>query len=531
MKKRIFIYTTLVLFAGLVIFFAASIYITHRNNLNIASGSLMEAAGIYAHMYNGNANELVMPDSSIRITIVSAEGIVLADSSPGLVAADENYLTRPEIIAAASGVPAIYRRYSQTHGVDFIYYALMANSADSFVFVRAAMPVAQITDYLLQTLPLFFVLLFALGVAAFFLFRGGTNRILLPLDAMVREIDDAAHTIQNSLDALRDEKTKLTYIINSIGDGLFVVDESLTITIVNMAAVKIFGASEDVAQKKLNYLVSDKNLYAMVEDCVKQHKNTLSELELGGKIYFVTVKQLPDTGLTMIALADITQARESAKQREDFFANASHELKTPLTAIRGFSELAGLNNKDENIEKFLNGISRETGRMTSLVEGMLKLSALENTTPLQPVQLSLAKVVEDVREALAVAIEEKDIEFEAIDDAVITSEPEHIYEVVKNLAENAVRYNNRGGKVKVVVESSKKITRITISDTGIGISPGEHEKIFERFYRVEKSRAVKSGGTGLGLAIVKHTCALYGWKLELRSKLGVGTEVTVVLSY
>jgi len=527
MKKRLFIYTTLILFAGLVIFFAASIYITHRNNLSIARNSLMETARIYAHLYSDNVSELVMTDSPTRLTVISAEGAVLADSSPGLVAPDENYLARPEIAAAARGIPAVYRRYSETHGMDFIYYALVVHGTDSFVFVRTAMPVTQITDYLLQTLPLFFVLLLALGAAAFFLFRGGTNRILLPLDAMEKEIDDTAYMLQNSLDALQDEKIKLTYIINSIGDGLFVVDNSLTITIVNMAAVRIFDATNDISQKKLNYLVSNKTLQMTVEDCVNQHRNVLFELELGGKIYFVTVKQLSDTSLTMVVLTDITETRRSAKQREDFFANASHELKTPLTAIRGFGELAAMNNRDENIAKYLAGISRETERMSSLIADMLKLSELENTEITEPVQISLAEVIEDVRATLAVLIEEKCIIFETTGNAVITSEPEHIYEVVKNLLENAVRYNNHDGRVKVRVENSKKITRMTVSDTGIGISPGEHGKIFERFYRVEKSRAVKSGGTGLGLSIVKHTCALYGWKLELKSKLGVGTDVVV----
>ena len=313
---------------------------------------------------------------------------------------------------------------------------------------------------------------------------------------------------------LQTEKHELVYILDSIKDCLFVVNEQNEITLINSAACSMFHTTPNIVGKKLNYLTNDKIL-------------TFSELEHGGKTYQTNIKRLPGTNLTMTVLTDITGAKESAKQREGFFTNASHELKTPLTAIKGFSELAEMHNKDKKIKKFLSGINRETTRMASLISDMLRLSELENAPAIEPIEISLADVIEEAKLALSITIQKKEVTFETEGDAKIMSEPEHIYEVVKNLIENAVRYNNPGGKVFVKVESDKKITRMTVSDTGIGISHKEQMKIFERFYRVEKSRTAKGGGTGLGLAIVKHTCALYGWKVELKSKPGVGTDVIV----
>jgi two-component system phosphate regulon sensor histidine kinase PhoR len=264
-----------------------------------------------------------------------------------------------------------------------------------------------------------------------------------------------------------------------------------------------------------------------VEECVTGANSSLFEFAQSGKIYLVTIERLIDTGLTMVVLSDVTESRESAKRKEEFFTNASHELKTPLTAIKGFNELTVINNKDEKINKYIDGISRESNRMLSLIDDMLKVSELENAKAINPVSNSLAKTVEEAREACSLAIVEKSIIFKSAGDAMIAAEPKHIFELVKNLVENAVRYNNHGGKITVNIEKTDRDTRLTISDNGIGISLAEQTRIFERFYRVEKSRSIKNGGTGLGLAIVKHICALYNWDLSLKSKLGVGTVVTI----
>jgi len=559
MKRRLFLYTTLIIFTGLLCFFAASVYMTHNNNLRIAKDTVMETARIFAGFYGSEADisAFVNAGYDTRVTVISRDGSVLADNRPLDFDAMTSHLNRPEIRAALDGTPAAFVRYSETLGLNLIYYAIKADSGDDFVIIRTAIPVAKIDAYLIQSLPLLIFLFFIIVLLCFVLSRGMIRKTVKPFESIERKlrmlsdgeyiseseplavsyyeidkitkgIDEIAHILQGSFKSLRDEKNKVGYIVNNISDGIFAVDESKNITMINSAALNIFEAKPDITERSMSYLFYDKVLTSAVNDCVDHEQSAFIEFSFNGRIYLVTVKRLPETKLTMVVLSDVTDSRASEKRREEFFANASHELKTPLTAIKGFNELTAINNKDGNIKKYIESITRETDRMLSLIGDMLKLSELENAKIARPVSVSLANVVNEVCETLSAAINEKSLSLEIAGDGAVEAEPEHVYELVKNLVENAVRYNNQNGKISVAIESGKKNTWLFIFDDGIGISPEEQTRIFERFYRVEKSRSQRGGGTGLGLSIVKHICALYGWKLSLKSKLGMGTEITVL---
>ena len=557
MKKRLFLYAIVIIFTGLLCFFAASVYITHNNNLNIAKDTVMETAQIFSDLYNETLdyNLLVKAGKDTRVTIISREGKVLADSQPLDLEAIENHMSRPEIQDALDGTQTTYVRHSGSLGTDLIYYAVKADTDDGYLFIRVAVPIAKIDAYLMKSaLPLALILC-AVVLLCFMFSRAVIWRITKPfevvgqkmrllsigeyapepitdsyeeVDALLKDIGEVAQTLQDNMTALRDEKVKAEYILNNISDGIFAVDEERTLSFINNAAIRVFDVTRDIAGKDLNYLTYEKALVTAVDDCINQDKTSLFEMHGGGKIHLVTVKRVPDTSLTMVMLSDITESRESAKRREEFFANASHELKTPLTAIKGFNELTAINNEDEKIRRYIDSITRETDRMLALIGDMLKLSELESTQSVKIESVSLLKVVIEVRDTLSAVIAEKALTIDIYGDGAVQSEPEHIYELVKNLVENAARYNNQGGRISVTIESEKNATRLFVHDDGIGISPKEQDRIFERFYRVEKSRSQKNGGTGLGLSIVKHICSLYGWKMTLKSKLGVGTEITVV---
>ncbi|MCL2564978.1 MAG: ATP-binding protein [Defluviitaleaceae bacterium] len=557
MKKRLFIYPTLILLLGLLSYFALSIYITQTNNMNIAKDNVMETTKILADFFDEDMDIsfFVNVGQDIRITIISPEGYILSDSLPLDLYLQENRLLRPEIQAALAGTPTAYVRYSETFEVNFVYYAIKVAAADSYVFIRTALPAQRIDTYLSQSLPLLVLLIFIIALLCFLFTRGLVNRITKPfesieqklrslsegkytqstvagsyeeIDAITYKIDEVALMLQSSFTALKDEKFKLEYILNNIGDGIFVVDENKNIVLINDAASRIFERGTNIVGKSLIRLSFDKALVKAVDECLEQDKNALFELNINSQIFFIAIKRLPDTSLILAALSDVTENRENAKRREEFFANASHELKTPLTAIKGFNELMSINNKDEGMDKYISGVARETDRMLILISDMLKLSELENVPNINPAPVSLSDTVSEVSEALSIAISEKSIIFETKGDAVVYTDPEHIYELVKNLIENAIRYNNQGGKVSVAIIDGKNQARLLVSDNGIGISQGEQIRIFERFYRVEKSRSERGGGTGLGLSIVKHICALYGWRLSLKSKLGYGTEITII---
>ncbi|MCL2889489.1 MAG: ATP-binding protein [Eggerthellaceae bacterium] len=559
MKRRLFLYTTLIISLGLLGFFAASIYVTHNNNLSIAKDTVMETTRICVGLYEDDDDlELFVKASrEVRITVIAPDGTVLADSSPLDIDMTENHLNRPEVKAAAKGEPETFVRHSETLGVDLIYYALMAESGESFVFIRTAIPVAKIDVYLLQSLPLLIFVLVFIAILCFYLSRSMIASIMKPFEtikrklrllssgdyepepfalsyeevnAITKEIDVLAQVLHDSYCSLRDEKGKVEYLLNNISDGIFAVDENKNIVLINAAALNIFDVSIDITDKNMNYLCYDLALLAAVDDCIMQEKSSLFEASFNGRVYLITVKRLTETAFTMVVLSDVTDSRENAKRREEFFANASHGLKTPLTAIKGFTELTAINNKDKNISKYIESISRETERMLSLIGDMLELSELENAQKNNPVAVSLAQVANEVCETLSAAIAEKALSLEIIGDGVIQADPSHVYELVKNLVENAVQYNNTDGMISIVIEDDAKNTWLTVYDDGIGISPDEQTRIFERFYRVERSRSTRGGGTGLGLAIVKHICALYGWELLLKSKPGVGTEIKVTFA-
>jgi two-component system phosphate regulon sensor histidine kinase PhoR len=562
MKKQLFIYIIVTIFLGLLGFFAVSVFSVYANNANIAKDMVMETTHLYASLYNDEVKleSFVQTGSDTRITVIAADGKVLADTRPLDMTALGNHLQRPEIQAALNENSETFIRYSETLGTNLLFYALKKNVADSHVFIRVAIPIAKINTYLDTSLPLLTILLFAIALLCFFFTQKMIGRITKPLSSIenklralshgvywqdsfvpetanasydeinkiTRNINEVAVLLQNSFTALSDEKNKQDYILNNISDGIFLVDEHTNIALINSSALKIFNTRENVSGKNINYLSYDKTLAAAIDDSINHERNSLFEIMFDGHIYFTAVKRLPNTTLTMIALSDVTENRENAKRREEFFANASHELKTPLTAIRGFSELTALKNKDEDIHKYLESIMRETDRMLLLVSDMLKLSELENMHELNPLPISLATITNEIQHDLSTSIHEKSITLKIEGDATIQAESKHVYELLKNLIENSVRYNNQNGKVFVKIENEKGHVQLIVSDDGIGISSEDQTRIFERFYRVEKSRSQKNGGTGLGLSIVKHICVLYGWELSLQSKLGVGTEVRVV---
>ncbi|MCL2037369.1 MAG: ATP-binding protein [Oscillospiraceae bacterium] len=560
MKKRLFLYTTLIIFVGIVSFFALTVYITYENNLKIAKSTVEETTEICAGMYNSNTDisEFVKVGKDTRITIISPDGSVLADTLSLDMEKVENHLQRPEVQAAVNGIPTAYVRYSATHGIDYIYYALktqIGEGDNDFVFVRTAVPVSEMKSYFYNSLPMLVLILIVVIGLCFILIRSAINLTTRPfnsiqsnlrllssgkytlepivgsydeIDDITKEINEIAIILQENFNSLRDEKNKSDFILNNIGDAIFAVDPEKNIVLINNSALEIFNVTADIIGKSLAHLSFNETIMSAVEDSLTHSKTSLLEVLLFNRIYSATVKMLPELQLTMIIMSDVTEIRENAKRREEFFANASHELKTPLTAIKGFSELAAINNKDEGINKFIDSIMSSTERMLNLIGDMLNLSKLESGNKINPESVMLSKTITEVRELISTAINEKAIVFEVKGDVQINCEPEHLYELVKNLIENAVRYNNVNGLVSISIEENKIGNPcLCILDNGIGIPQEEQHRIFERFYRVEKSRSQLNGGTGLGLSIVKHICALYGWNLSLKSKLGVGTEIRV----
>ena len=232
-------------------------------------------------------------------------------------------------------------------------------------------------------------------------------------------------------------------------------------------------------------------------------------------------------------LSDVTQEKAMAKQKSDFFANASHELKTPVTVMQGLSEiLLEKENIDESSKKQLARIHKESIRLGALISDMLKLSKLERgeETDVTYTEVNLKEVSEEVLAELAGEIAEKNIAATITGNGTVLADNKKIYELIENLFSNAVHYNKPNGKIDVVISNTDNGVSIKVSDTGIGIEKEHIPRLCERFYRVDKSRSKKTGGTGLGLAIVKHICVLYNAELSIESDIGIGTAITVIFN-
>jgi len=352
MKKRLFVYTSLIILVGLLSFLAISIYTTHTNNVRFATDTVVETAHIITDLYSEDIDitKFNKVGNNIRVTVISPDGTVLADSHPIDMTLAESHLNRPEIQAAASGSPAAYTRYSESFGVDFIYYALKTDGGSSYVFIRTAMPVASINAYLSQSLPLLIIVFCLVLLFCSVFYQVMMNRITKPfesielnlrllacgdykprritgsyveVDQITGSIDDVADILINSINELSNEKDKLNYIVNSIGDGLFVIDENMNIVLINVAAINIFNADPDIIGRNMNYLTYDGAVTESVGACIRQGENIILEHMIGDRIYLITVKKLPIEELTMITLSDVTEVRENAKRCEEFFANAS----------------------------------------------------------------------------------------------------------------------------------------------------------------------------------------------------------------
>lgn len=549
MKNKILIFSVVLLTIATLAVFFTGIGASKKSHYEEAEREIVAVTEIYAANYNDNITENVPDD--IRITVIDEKGIVLKDSEDSSIVG-KNHLDRDEVIAAVKGEPKVYTRYSSTLDQDMVYYALKVPVGESFVIVRAAVPVASVNNYVKKTVPsMVYVLLCALFlsfVASFFMTAGivkplreikdnlvavnnGTYHETVrhsrdgEVNAMLSEIDDISEKLKIALRDATDDKAKLDYILDNVSDGIVALDSEDNVSLINRNATRIFPVGAE--GKRYTVLSADPDFNKAVSETLKTGKDGHFEFSEDGKIYLVNVKPL-DNGYTVIVLSDVTAMKTGERMRSEFFANASHELKTPLTAVKAFNDMIALEPSGDKVKEFSQKIDKEVSRIISLINDMLDLSKLESGRPLSPVTVDLAATAREVAESLAPLANEKKVSVSVSGEGKAFLEREHAVELLKNLTENGIRYNNAGGHVSVIIAEEDDSVSMTVKDDGIGIEEEHLGRICERFYRVNKSRSRETGGTGLGLSIVKHICEIYGADLSITSKIGVGTDITIV---
>jgi two-component system phosphate regulon sensor histidine kinase PhoR len=366
----------------------------------------------------------------------------------------------------------------------------------------------------------------------------------------ITEISNLSLYVSKKFGELAAERDRIAYTLDNMSEGLVVLDSSLNITLINKSAMGFFSADNNIKGQNLLRLTHMPRTLEAAQSAANSNERAVFDIKSSNddrtlQIFLSPVQDEPvhdepihDDGKNarsgaIMLITDVTAVRRAEQIRSDFVANASHELKTPLTSIKGFTELmqSGIIDEPDMVSRYLKLIREETERMIVLIDDILKLSELESViSDTGRAQVSLKLVAQKVSESLALQAQSKDVSIEVCGDTgMLTANPDRMTELILNLVDNAVKYNRAGGRVEVNITGGENTVIMNVTDTGVGIPKESQERVFERFYRVDRGRSRRQGGTGLGLAIVKHIVGLYRGTIELESKPGRGTTIKITL--
>ena len=552
-----------------MLLFVAVIVITYANGRQMIRQRLKVETNLVTELLNDesefSAFQEYYNNDELRVTIISMDGEVKYESDDE--ASEENHLDREEVQAALNGTPKAVARYSETFACEMTYYAMKGALSDgSEVIVRLAVRSSEISSYLLPAMPfLILSLLITMGVASMFankLSRGVSERInevgdslkslnagqYQPLKTDVREpefysvfseINELNESTHEHMRREESEHIKLNAVLDNVSQGIVALNKKREIEFVNDSALSIFAGKGLVAGRELSYLIGGIPFCEKLEnEC--ENGDFRFEYEYKEKMLAVTGKRIEryETGSEraisqLLIFTDVTKEKEMIRQKSDFFANASHELKTPITVMRGLAEiLLSKEAFDETERRQIERIHKESLRMASLISDMLKLSKLERGEAEERMEVSLEEIASEVIAELSEEAKAKalSVELKATGECKVLADPKKMFELMQNLCSNAVNYNKEGGFIRVELTETEKFVTLRVEDSGIGIEKEHIPRLCERFYRVDKSRSKKTGGTGLGLAIVKHICALQKAELSIESEIGKGTRVSVIFT-
>ncbi len=480
-----------------------------------------------------------------RVTLIDKDGTVLADSQVD-VSKLENHGDREEVKQAETEGRGQSVRYSSTMTEKTVYYAqkldngqILRISADQFTIVTILLGISQ---------PIAIVVIAAI-VLSLILSTNVAKHIVEPindldlddpmentvydeLSPLLRKIAHQNSTIEEQLKEARQKQEEFRIITDNMSEGFIVIDNQMKILTYNAAALKLFGAEQKTPENILALSRSKPFRDAIYKSLDGEHSQ--AEMTTDERVYSIISNPVYDTEQevigAVIVVIDITEISRREQLRREFTSNVSHELKTPLTSISGFAEIMKSGGTDEaTVIDFSRSIYDEAQRLISLVSDIIKLSELDDgTIEYEPETVDLYTLSLEIASRLSPQAQEKKIHFTVNGEkAEITGVKKILDEIIFNLCDNAVKYNRSGGDVKVSVKNSADTVTVTVSDTGIGIPTVQQDRVFERFYRVDKARSKSIGGTGLGLSIVKHGVMYHNAQISLESKENEGTTVVI----
>lgn len=546
MTRRIFFGSLVVALAAIIASLGLSLGAVYTNIKNNTIHQLSEEAELLSITLTGGEEYNRFSTLSNRITIVAADGTVIFDNIAD-ASEMENHNDREEIIDARQNGNATVTRISSTLSENTIYCA--QELKDGRV-VRVSCSQSTPFSMLLSLWWEIILVLLAAVVISAVLATFVSKKIVKPINEidlkdpdidesyseiapLLHRINEQNNEIAAKMEELTKSRTEFALITENMGEGFIIADRHTKILSYNSAALRILGADRVNDGESVLELNRSPNFLSAIENALKGRRCEQT-LEISEKSYGVIANPVMNDGEisgAVIIIFDTTEREQRDKLRREFTSNVSHELKTPLTSIYGISDMiCGGIVKPEDVAGFAKNIRDESGRLITLIEDIIKLSRLDennftdhrekvNLTELARLAVSRLSSIAD-RSGITLSVSGDEAEYEGI--------PSVLEEMIYNLLDNAVKYNKAGGKAEINIKDGDSVV-ITVKDTGIGIPAESLDRIFERFYRADKSHSRRIGGTGLGLSIVKHGAQLHGGSVSVESTEGVGTTMTLVL--
>lgn len=549
MKNKIF--RALVALAAMAVLVASGLitFLVSQDYFNETKKELAQEARYISMGLESGGNDFLNKiaaenGSNVRITLIDKDGIVLFDNQAEAKTL-ENHAMRQEVMEAVAVGAGEAERFSDTLDKTTYYYAVRLEDGK---ILRLARTIDSIYKSVLQMLPIMGGIVIVVAFLASIVARRVTFNLIKPLDQVnldepldnetydelapfLTRIAKQKRQLSKNLKKLRGKQEELTIITNNMNEGLVLLNGQQNVLFINESAAKICGFSaKEVIGRNILTVDRAQEVQDLLQK-VSQAGKGEGLYEKDGHFYQLSGSSVNGSG-SVILIYDVTEKMTAEKLRREFSANVSHELKTPLQSILGYAEIMknGLV-KDEDKQRFLERIHAEAGNMIELIQNIMELSRLDENKTLDEFEdVDLLKLAQSVTLRLKHKAQTKGVTLNVSgSSACVCGVQSILSEVLYNLVDNSIKYNKDNGKVDVKVQDGSEEVTVSVSDTGIGIGAADRERVFERFYRADKSHSKEIGGTGLGLSIVKHGVLFHKGRVELESEPGVGTTITFVL--
>ena len=541
---RSFLLTTLLTLAVSMLFVFGILYQYFEEQL---MDGLKSKAVFISHAVESEGKDYLerIGDVGERVTLIAPDGTVIADTEAN-AAEMENHLERSEVKQAAENSSGTSVRYSETLTEKIIYYAVKMPNGN---ILRVSVKHYTVITILLGLVQPILVTLLIAAVLCFVLSSKLSKSIVKPINSLdldapenndayeelaplLKKISRQRKIIDEQLQTAKRLQEEFRLITENMSEGFLVINSERNVLTYNSAALRLLEISEPPSGNVL--AVNRSGPFRNAVERALSGERSENEMMFGESCYGIIANPVLNGGEVIgavIVILDVTERVRREQLRREFTANVSHELKTPLTSISGFAEMMINGVPDDIAADFARSIYDEAQRLIVLVGDIIKLSELdENSAQLERERVDLRELSEEVAKRLDFAAENKNVAVTVIGNAQITGVRKILDEIIFNLCDNAIKYNKNGGSADIVISSDteKHTVTLTVRDTGIGIPGYAQNRIFERFYRVDKGRSKSAGGTGLGLAIVKHGAACHNAEIRLKSEENKGTEISII---